>query len=349
MDEKPQGATASAEVRAALALGTQAVQEVQAQAAERERQAVEEALTAERQRIAEAQKKREKEIVDRLSEIAEQEQQAAVAKVIQETEQRCAREASEWLKAHTASKVTAAPPREELLALRRTLEEEKQQELALQRRLWEEEKEVALREQHLQQERAAADARQKERAMLGVSMATMRAEVCVRTHARVSHSLSCVSTLRTLCGGCALARVSHSLWVHCAHCVAAGCLLVWQLRSVEEAYEQLKRGQHADIERVRAAATDKAIEATLVECERTTVELLQLTRREAAEESRLALQQASPTPSRRPLDALSSEPRLSRTAGAPPHPTPPPTPYRRDLTHTRFDAKPSSWRDVSCV
>ena len=86
------------EVRAALALGTQAVQEVQAQAAEKERQAVEAALVAERERAAEAQKVREKEILERLSEIAEREQRAAVLEAIKETEERCAREASEWVK-----------------------------------------------------------------------------------------------------------------------------------------------------------------------------------------------------------------------------------------------------------
>ena len=90
------------EVRAALALGTQAVQEVQAQAQENQRKAVDAAIATEQARAAERLKLREQELLDRLAEIAEQEQIAAVAKAVKETEERCAREASEWVKTSLA-------------------------------------------------------------------------------------------------------------------------------------------------------------------------------------------------------------------------------------------------------
>ncbi|KAL1520633.1 hypothetical protein AB1Y20_022207 [Prymnesium parvum] len=85
------------EVRAALALGTQAVQEVRAQAVENQRKAVAEALAAERASWAETQKAREAQIINRLSEVAEREQAAAIAQAIKETEERCAQEASSWM------------------------------------------------------------------------------------------------------------------------------------------------------------------------------------------------------------------------------------------------------------
>ena len=99
-------------VKAALRLGTQAIQEVQIQAAEDQRQAVEAevrkghaqmqqmreekvkavafAVAAERAQIMEEQARREKEIVDRLVAVAEAEQAAATQTAIDQTEARCA-------------------------------------------------------------------------------------------------------------------------------------------------------------------------------------------------------------------------------------------------------------------
>ncbi|KAL3922136.1 MAG: hypothetical protein SGPRY_004669 [Prymnesium sp.] len=89
--------TANAEVRKALALGTQAVQEVRACAAQEMRRAVHAAVQQERASCAEKQRERERQIVERLNEVAEREKRISVEQAIKETEERLRHSTGGWM------------------------------------------------------------------------------------------------------------------------------------------------------------------------------------------------------------------------------------------------------------
>lgn len=83
----------NAEVRKALALGTQAVQEVRACAAQEMRRAVQAAVQQERASCAEKQRERERQIVERLNE----EKRISVEQAIKETEERLRHSTGGWM------------------------------------------------------------------------------------------------------------------------------------------------------------------------------------------------------------------------------------------------------------